>query len=230
MDRLKILPLLGLALRGGNLAVGEENVEAAAQGRSIRLLLLASDVPENTRRRVERFARVGQCLWAGLPFSKEELGQALGRGSAAMAAVTDTGLAVALGRKLALLDPETYGELAERLELKARRARERKAERETREKASRAGKRERERPARDPEPSAPPGSAGVRRNPGREPPSKRGSGRGTDRPARQSRGAPAGGSPRGRNRSGPDRRGKPNPYERSRPVKKGKGSFRKRAD
>ena len=79
MDSHNILPLLGLALRGGNLAVGEEPVEAAARAKDARVLLLASDAPENTRRRVEHFAEAGQCLWLRLPFPKADLGRALGR-------------------------------------------------------------------------------------------------------------------------------------------------------
>ena len=43
MDRLNILSLLGLSLRGGRLAVGEEPVEAVARARDARVLLLASD-------------------------------------------------------------------------------------------------------------------------------------------------------------------------------------------
>ena len=56
MDSNRILSLLGLALRGGNLAVGEEPVEAVARARDARVLLLASDAADNTRRRVEHFA------------------------------------------------------------------------------------------------------------------------------------------------------------------------------
>lgn len=229
MDRLNILPLLGLALRGGNLAVGEESVETAAQGRNIRLLLLAAGAPENTRRRAERFARTGQCLWAGLPFSKEELGHALGRGPVAMAALTDTGLAEALGRKLASLDPEAYGELAERLAVKVRRARERKAERESRKRSPDAGSRELRRDPRETERKAPPGSGRTREAPGGRPPAGRARQEGgSDRPRHQSRGAPAGGG--ARRRGGTSQRGTPKPYAHSRPVKKGKGSFRKRED
>ena len=51
MDSNGILSLLGLALRGNNLAVGEEPVEAVARARDARLLLLASDAAANTRRR-----------------------------------------------------------------------------------------------------------------------------------------------------------------------------------
>ena len=50
MDSHKILSLLGLALRGNHLAVGEEPVEAAARAKDARLLLLASDAADNTRR------------------------------------------------------------------------------------------------------------------------------------------------------------------------------------
>ena len=48
MDSHKILSLLGLALRGNHLAVGEEPVEAAARAKDARLLLLASDAADNT--------------------------------------------------------------------------------------------------------------------------------------------------------------------------------------
>ena len=100
MENKRILSLLGLALRGGNLAVGEEPVEAAARARDARVLLLAADAAENTRRRAEHFALAGQCLGLRTPFTKEELGRALGRTSVALAAVTDTGLAGAVVRRL----------------------------------------------------------------------------------------------------------------------------------
>ena len=108
MDRLNILSLLGLSLRGGRLAVGEEPVEAVARARDARVLLLAADAAEGTRRRCEHFAQAGDCLWLQLPFTKAELGRALGRTAVAIAAVTDVGLAAALLHRLAELDPEQY--------------------------------------------------------------------------------------------------------------------------
>ena len=141
MDRLNVLSLLGLSLRGGRLAIGEEPAEAAARARDARVLLLASDAAEGTRRRCEHFARAGDCLWLRLPFTKEELGRALGRTSVAIAAVTDVGLADALLRRLAELDPAAYAEASERMALKARRAAERKAEQAAHEKNVRRGKR-----------------------------------------------------------------------------------------
>ncbi len=122
-----ILSLLGLALRGGRLAVGEEPAALAARGGQARLLLLASDAADNTLRRAEHLAGEGHCLWLVLPFSKAELGGALGRGSAAIAALTDVGLAAAVAERLAALDSERYGEIARRLVLKRRRAKERQS-------------------------------------------------------------------------------------------------------
>ena len=57
MDRHNILSLLGLSLRGGRLAVGEEPVEAVARARDARVLLLAADAAEGTRRRCEQIGR-----------------------------------------------------------------------------------------------------------------------------------------------------------------------------
>jgi len=122
-----ILSLLGLALRGGRLAVGEEPAALAARAGQARLIVLASDAAGNTLRRAEHLAGEGHCLWLTLPFTKAELGGALGRGSAAVAALTDTGLAAAVTERLALLDPERYGEAAARMDLKRRRARERQS-------------------------------------------------------------------------------------------------------
>ncbi len=146
-----ILSLRGLALRGGRLAVGEEPTALAARAGQARLILLASDAAGNTLRRAEYLAREGHCLWLSLPFSKAELGGALGRGSAAVAALTDTGLAAAVTERLALLDPVRYGEIAERMELKPRRARERRAAAPRRDPPPRKGpppKREDRRPPR----------------------------------------------------------------------------------
>ena len=151
MDSNNILSLLGLALRGGRLVMGEEPVEAVARARDARVLLLASDAADNTRRRVEHFAEAGQCLWLRVPFTKAELGRQFGRTSVAVAAVTDVGLASAVVNKLAQLDPQTYGEAAQKLELKAKRAAERRAEQQAHEPRRRSS------PLRKPPPGPQPG-------------------------------------------------------------------------
>ena len=247
-NKQRILSLLGLALRGGNLAVGEEPVEAAAEGCHARLILLACDAAAGSCRKAEWFAQMGNCIWLRTPFTKAELGRAVGRASAAMAAVTDIGLAAAAGRRLAELDPAEYGAASERLELKSKRAAERKAEQRIRDKEARRA------PKKPPEPpETAPGRAGKpagqRGRPQKQPE------RAAGRPARGQPGRPAGGpkkaAPPGKppeRTEKPPQSGKPafrrkpesrvsgknrpkpraNPYAHSHPVKKGKGSFRKR--
>lgn len=214
MDRLNVLSLLGLSLRGGRLAIGEEPAEAAARARDARVLLLASDAAEGTRRRCEHFARAGDCLWLRLPFTKEELGRALGRTSVAIAAVTDVGLADALLRRLAELDPAAYAEASERMALKARRAAERKAEQAAHEKNIRRGKRRaKEAPVpAEKRPAAGSGTAADRRKAAGERPQRAAASFHRSRPPKDARP-----KPRAQTR-----------FAHSRPVKKGKGSFRRK--
>ncbi|MBR3560756.1 MAG: ribosomal L7Ae/L30e/S12e/Gadd45 family protein [Oscillospiraceae bacterium] len=121
-----ILSMLGLARKAGRLEIGEEPVGAAARVHDARLILLASDAADNTRRRAKHFAETGACLLTQIGASKEELGAAVGRTSCAMLAITDIGFADAVAKKLAALDAATYGELSQRLSVKAARAAERK--------------------------------------------------------------------------------------------------------
>lgn len=204
MDNNGILSMLGLALRGGHLTVGEEPVEGVVRARDARVLLVASDAADNTYRRVKHFAEVGQCIWLRIPFTKDDLGRAVGRSSAAVVAVTDIGLANAIVHRLAVLDPVKYDEAAARLELKAKRAAERRAEQLAHQKNLRAGKKK---PKKDTaEKPAPKKAASVKEEAARVSSYK-------SRPSKENR---------------PKPRAKPNPYAHSRPVKKGKGSFRKK--
>ena len=105
--------LLGLALRAGRLAVGEEPVGTACRCHKGYLLLLASDAADNTIRRA-------------LHLTKEELGSGLGRTSCAMVAVTDVGFAASIAERLAQDDQETYGEAWQTLAQKAARVKQRR--------------------------------------------------------------------------------------------------------
>ena len=155
----ELLSTLGLCKRAGLLEVGEEPVEAAARARDVRLLLLASDATENTARRADHFSEMGQCMKLRLPFTKEELGQAMGRGECAILGVTEVGFAAAIARRLADEDAETYGDAANRLEVKAQRASLRKTEEALHEKNLRRGKKRKPGEAKaaekPPEPTAP---------------------------------------------------------------------------
>ena len=225
-----VLSLLGLALRGGRLVMGEEPVETVVQARDARLLLLASDAGDTIARRCASFARVGQCLYLTLPATKAELGHALGRTSVALAALTDVGLAAAAADRLAQQDPAQYGEIAQKLHLKQQRAAERRAAPRTREKApKKAAPPPRKRPesreaGRGRKPSEGVGQP-PRREGGRDFRSQQGKPPYGKRPYDKERRdrfsnshSPGGGRSSGRTA----------PYAHSRPVKKGKGSFRKR--
>jgi len=185
---------------------------------------VASDAAENTVRRVRHFAEAGQCLWLKLPFTKDDLGGAVGRSSVAIVAVTDIGLANAVVRKLAEEDPKRYGEAAQRLEIKAQRAAERRAEQQAHEKNIRTGKVSKKKKAAAAEEEK---KASIVRKE-EEKPAEQGS-----RPKRvyarkpgNQEGKSYGSRPSKDNRPKP--RAKSDRYAHSRPVKKGKGSFKKK--
>ncbi|MDE6260201.1 MAG: 50S ribosomal protein L7 [Oscillospiraceae bacterium] len=98
------LSLLGLALRGSNLAVGEEPVQDACKIHRARLVMSAADAAQNSVDRAVRLAETGGVPWIRLPWDKETLGGALGRKLCAMAALTDQGLAAAFAEKLIQAD------------------------------------------------------------------------------------------------------------------------------
>ena len=201
----KILSMIGLAHKAGRVEIGEEPVGSAARAKKARIILVAGDAAASSVRRAMGFASVGSCLCLIVPATKEELGRALGRTSCAMAAVTDIGFADAVAKKLAALDPEKFGSAAERMAVKAQRARERKLEQLAHEKNVRTGKK---RPPKPSEKAAPPEKAERREREKRKP----------SRPGPKARGAAA------RSRQKAQARAR---FQGSRPVKKGKGSGRK---
>lgn len=94
------LSLLGLALRGNNLAVGEEPVREACRTRRAALVLTAADAAQNSVDRCRRWAEESGIPWIQVSWDKETLGNALGRKLCAVAALTDRGLTAALAEKL----------------------------------------------------------------------------------------------------------------------------------
>ena len=148
-------------------------------------------------------------------------------------AITDIGLAANVVHRLAELNPEAYTDAAERLDVKAKRAAERKAEQLAHEKNVRQGKRKakpvQEKPAAAQKPKAAPEETSKPQSR----PFRRTNGSGSYGHPRRQDGAPFQRSGKGRpSRPNKDARGKSkqrtNPYANSRPVKKGKGSFRKK--
>lgn len=181
----KLLNLIGLAKKAGKLEVGEEPVGAAARSKHARLILIASDAADNTRRRALHFGEAGECICLEIPPTKEDLGRALGRTSCALLALTDIGFAEAVAKKLAESDEAHYGEAAKRLAIKAARAAERRKELKQHEKNVRTGKKK---PHQE-EPQPAPAAKGQERGKEREQaPERRGQARTHAR--RERKGAP----------------------------------------
>lgn len=108
------LRFLGLARRARRLEVGEEPVGAACRAGHARLVLIASDASDHTFRRAQSFCRSGKPHYLRLPFTKEEMGGALGLGMCALCAYTDPALALAF---LKSLEPnEAYAPALDELE------------------------------------------------------------------------------------------------------------------
>lgn len=128
------LRLIGIAKKAGRLEVGEEPVGAAARARQAKLVVLAADAADNTLRRATHFAEAGNVRLVQSPYTKAELGMTVGRSSCAMMALTDAGLAASFVKKLALADPEHYGEDAQLLAQKAQKVLQRQKEQRQHEK------------------------------------------------------------------------------------------------
>ena len=125
-NRQRALNYLGLARRGGNIAIGEEPVGIACRGSHARLLILAQDAADNTFRRARSFAAGGKPPIIRVPYTKVELGDALGVNACAILALTDVQLALAFVK--ALDQPQTYQAALDSLEKRAKRIRQRQQE------------------------------------------------------------------------------------------------------
>ncbi len=129
---------LSLAKKAGRIAVGEEAVGAAAgAGRAWRLRG-AGDAPAGTLRRARNLVAGSGRPLAVVPFTKEELGTALGKTVVSLAALTDPALALAFLQ--ALEDPQQYAAALEDLTNRTKRVRQRQAEEKAHQKNLRLGK------------------------------------------------------------------------------------------
>ena len=123
----KALNYLGIARMSGNIELGEENAKALVKAGKARMLLLAADASEGVKKRAEGYVFGFRTPLVPLPFTKEELGGAVGRAQCAVAAVRDLGLAKSLAEALAAEYGEAYAAVAQTLEEKQQRQIARKA-------------------------------------------------------------------------------------------------------
>ena len=122
----KALNYLALARKAGRIELGEEPVGACARAQKARLVVVASDATDHTWRRAKSFVAGTQQQCIRLAYTKDELGQAVGRTELALAAITDPAMALAFVK--ALGNDEKYRDVLFDLENRTKRVQKRQAE------------------------------------------------------------------------------------------------------
>ena len=122
----KALNYLALARKAGLVELGEEPAGAAARAQKARLIIVASDATDHTWRRAKSFVAGTEQICLKVPFTKDQLGQAIGRTALALAAFTDP--ALALGFVKALGNPEKYAAEIASLDRRTKRIQQRQKE------------------------------------------------------------------------------------------------------
>ena len=122
----KALNYLALAKKGRLVELGEEPVGAVTRAIKGRLVIVASDASDHTWRRAKSFVAGTDQQCIKVLFTKDQLGQAVGRTSLALAAFTDPAMALAFVK--ALERPEQYKTVLEKLEQRTQRIQQRRQE------------------------------------------------------------------------------------------------------
>ena len=138
----KALNYLALARKAGRIELGEEPVGAAARAQKARLVVVAEDATDHTWRRALSFVSGSEQICLRVPYSKDLLGQAVGRSALALAAFTDPAMALAFVK--ALGQPEKYSAALESLDKRTKRIAQRQKEAKAHDKNKRVGKGKRE--------------------------------------------------------------------------------------
>ena len=134
----KVLNYLSLARKAGRAELGEEPVGAAARALHAHLVVVAGDASDHTWRRAKSYVAGTDQQCIRLPYSKDEIGMAIGRTSLAIAAVTDPALALSLVQSLPQV--EKFAAVVAVLEEKVQRQRKRQSEAKAHKRNVRKGK------------------------------------------------------------------------------------------
>ncbi len=98
-SKQKVLNMIGLATRAGKVKSGEFSTEKSVKSGRARLVIVAEEASENTRKMFENMCRYIRCALAVFG-SKEELGRAMGKEMRASLAVEDQDLRKAMGKQM----------------------------------------------------------------------------------------------------------------------------------
>ena len=122
----KALNYLSLARKGGLAELGEEPVGDLSRTGKAYVIAVASDASDHTWRRAKAYAAGTEQQCIRFPFTKEEMGEAVGRESLAIAAISDAPLALALVQSLP--EPEKYQAAIQVLTAKTQKLKKRRQE------------------------------------------------------------------------------------------------------
>lgn len=134
----KALNYLALARKAGCAELGEEPVAGASRTGKAYAILVASDAGDHTWRRAKAFAAGTEQQAVKLPYTKDEMGMAIGRQALAIGAITDCALALAMLQ--ALPEQEKYAAAIAVLTEKSQKLKKRQQEAKAHKKNVRFGK------------------------------------------------------------------------------------------
>lgn len=98
-NRQKTMNLIGLAMKAGKLASGEFSTEKAVKSGKAKMVLVAEDASDNTRKMFANmctYYRIPVCIFG----KRDELGHAMGKEMRSSVAVLDDGFAKALVKQM----------------------------------------------------------------------------------------------------------------------------------
>ncbi len=122
----KALNYLSLARKGGLCELGEEPVGAISRTGKAYVVLVARDASDHTWRRAKSYVAGTKQQCIRVPFTKDELGQSIGRSELAIGAITDAPMALAFVQ--ALGKPDEYAQALEELTDRVKKLKQRQSE------------------------------------------------------------------------------------------------------
>ena len=134
----KALNYLSLARKAGLAELGEEPVGDITRAGKGYAVVVASDASDHTWRRAKSFCAGTEQQCIRLPYTKEEMGFAVGRSSLAIAAITDAAMALAMVQSLP--EPGKYQASIAVLEQKTQKLQKRRQEAKAHQRNVRKGK------------------------------------------------------------------------------------------
>ena len=123
----KTLNYLALARKAGYAELGEEPVGGAARAGKAYVIVVASDAGDHTWRRAKAFAAGTDQQAVRRPYTKDEMGMAIGRSALAVAAITEVSMALALISSLPQPPQDAVAVLTEKAEKQKQRKKEAQA-------------------------------------------------------------------------------------------------------